>query len=351
MSHNTPKPSSAQLGLLRDILDVLGIKEIPNFNSVVSDKYACESFINSHKKAYLEMKSKKSHSNEAYLEKNDSNGYINKAEKIDGTNITYNELQKALKERELKKLVEQAEKEMVERKVSADELISEMKQRQEAKLQTKKKEQEAEKRRQEAEKTRQAELEFKEKMKHMDKECRTILPFIDGEEYYKIGNNYWNTKKFTIEEAYKCSKTLVACEFCIDCCDSAFCDYCVNCISCNNCHYCANSIGCYFSYMLQRCKYCSFCRILTSCDGCMFCMLCTFCSRCKNCYDETYTFYKMETFYPLLFTIDNFYGTKYIYPLDENSDDTRKRRHLFLDELSLTDFIKEAKTMTFNSCS
>ena len=68
-------------------------------------------------------------------------------------------------------------------------------------------------------------------------------------------NNRWNIEIYTEEQAEKCSKSLVNCHDCDNCC---------NCHGCSDCNYC------------HKCNDCRCC-----CD----CYNCRNCDSCRNCYN------------------------------------------------------------------
>lgn len=172
----------------------------------------------------------------------------------DGVDIA--ELEKSLKQKALTKALEQAEKEMAERKISAAQLIQELKE-QALKAQT-----------------------LKEKTKENKIESVTKFAFqnvLQGSEYWCINNNFWDTSKYTLEQATVLSKTMVESEFCIDCEEVTHSMFCIDCIKCHGCYFCAHCFGCYHGGKLFQCKLCVFSEYCVGCDECYDCKYCYFC--------------------------------------------------------------------------
>lgn len=70
---------------------------------------------------------------------------------------------------------------------------------------------------------------------------------MEDKKYWIIDGNKWSKNRYSLEEAYKHSKTLKECVNCIDCIE---CSYCTNCINCEKCVLCFNCEDCI------DCKYC-----------------------------------------------------------------------------------------------
>ena len=96
-------------------------------------------------------------------------------------------------------------------------------------------------------------------------------------------NNLWDTKRYTVEQAEKFSKTLINCSFCVDCCDCIDCGNCRDCRNCNGCRSCRDCRDCHSCCGCYKCRKCCGCRDCGDCRDCNNCYSCMDCGDCSGC--------------------------------------------------------------------
>ena len=80
--------------------------------------------------------------------------------------------------------------------------------------------------------------------------------------------NKWNLNRFTKEQIFEYSQTLVNCHNCTDCYECENCYDCYECYECENCYECNNCENC------EKCNNCEYCCNCNNCEDCEECESC-----------------------------------------------------------------------------